>query len=115
MLAQPDRAVNDPGPRPDNDGENVSHAGVGRLPTVPGFPKRCRKLHAQGQCWTGEAFGWPAEYHPESPEPPLESRMAFTPADFCIGQSGVWFFSLMWEHGRDVPPVEFLDDRNILV
>ena len=48
------------------------------------------------------------------PEPPLDSKMTFTPADFCIGESGIWFFSLMWEHGKDAEPVEFLDDRNIL-
>lgn len=71
-------------------------------------------LHAQGKPWTGEAFGWPAEYHPERPEPPLDSKMTFTPADFCVGVSGIWFFSLMWEHGRHQEPVEFLDDRNIV-
>ena len=31
-----------------------------------------------------------------------------------IGESGIWFFSLMWEHGSDVEPVEFLDDKNVL-
>lgn len=67
------------------------------------------ELHAKGK-----AFGWPAEYHPEKAEPPLASKMAYTPADFCIGESSVWFFSLMWEHGRDADPVKFLDDRNIL-
>jgi len=40
--------------------------------------------------------------------------MSFTPADFCIGENGIWFFSLMWDYGRDAEPVEFLDDRNIL-
>ena len=72
------------------------------------------KLHAKGKAWKGEAFGWQAEYNPEQPEPPLDSKMTFTPADFCIGESGIWFFSLMWEHGSDAKPVEFLDDRNIL-
>lgn len=72
------------------------------------------KLHAEGKPWEGEASGWPAEYSPERPEPPLDSKMAFTPADFCIGISGIWFFSLMWEHGKDKKPVEFLDDRNII-
>jgi len=72
------------------------------------------KLHARGEAWSGEAFGWPAEYNPERSEPPLDSNMAFTPADFCIGESGIWFFSLMWEHGRDAEPVEFLDDRSIV-
>lgn len=72
------------------------------------------KLHAEGKVWHGEAFGWPAEYHPERPEPPLDSKMTFTPADFCIGESGIWFFSLMWEHGSAAEPVEFLDDKSIL-
>jgi hypothetical protein len=59
--------------------------------------------------------------------------MTFTPADFWIGESGMWFFSLMWEHGtpalplsyasgtivaggarEDQEPVEFLDDRGII-
>ena len=70
------------------------------------------KLHAEGKAWTGEAFGWPAEYAPERSEPPPDSKMTFTPADFCIGESGIWFFSLMGEHGKDVEPVEFLDDRS---
>ena len=70
--------------------------------------------HAEGVPWKGEAFGWPAEYNPERPEPPLESKMSFTPADFCIGESGVWFFSLMWEHGKNAEPVEFLDERGMM-
>ncbi len=70
--------------------------------------------HAEGKYWIGEAFGWEAEYNPERAEPPLDSKMTFTPADFCIGESGIWFFSMMWEHGRHQPPVEFLDDRNLL-
>jgi hypothetical protein len=40
--------------------------------------------------------------------------MTFTQADFTIGESGVWSFSLMWEHGKDKEPVEFPDDRNIV-
>ncbi len=72
------------------------------------------ELHATGKSWIGEAFGWPAEYNAERPEPPLDSKMSFTPADFCIGESGIWFYSLMWEHGKNAEPVEFLDDRSIL-
>ena len=30
------------------------------------------------------------------------------PADFRIGESRIWFFSWMWEHGRDKDRVEFL-------
>jgi hypothetical protein len=72
------------------------------------------RLHAEGKPWQGEAFGWPAEYNPQRPEAPLDSKMTFTPADFCIGESGIWFFSPMWERGRDQQPNEFLDDRNIV-
>ena len=68
------------------------------------------QLHAKGQYWQGQAFGWEAEYNPERAQPPLDSKMRFTPADFSIGESGIWFFSLMWEHGRDQAPVEFMDD-----
>lgn len=72
------------------------------------------KLHAKGEIWQGEVFGWQAEYNPQKSELPLDSKMKFTPADFCIGESDIWFFSLMWEHGYDREPVEFLDDKNIL-
>lgn len=72
------------------------------------------ELHARGQAWQGEAFGWDAEYNPERLVPPLDSKMTFTPADFCIGESGIWFFSMMWENGRDEAPVEFVDDRNLV-
>ena len=92
------------------------------MPTIPVFVPSldevrafANRLHALGETWGGEAFGWQAEYTPERPEPPLESKMTFTPADFCIGESGIWFFSMMWEHGRDANPVEFLDDRGIVL
>ena len=65
-------------------------------------------LHSLGKHWQGELFSWQAEYTPE------DSNMTFTPADFWIGESGIWFFSLMWEHGKDKDPVEFLDDRGIV-
>lgn len=84
------------------------------LPELEEVRALAARLHAEGRPWRGEAFGWSAEYNPERPEPPLDSKMTFTPADFCIGESGIWFFSLSWERGRDAPPVEFLDDRNIV-
>ena len=84
------------------------------IPELDEVRRLAGELHARGESWTGDAFGWPAEYHAERPEPPLDSKLSFTPADFCIGESGIWFFSLMWEHGKDAPPVEFLDDRHIL-
>ena len=84
------------------------------IPELDDVRRFAGELHARGKPWKGDAFGWPAEYQPERPEPPLDSKLSFTPADFCIGESGIWFFSLMWEHGKDAPPVEFLDDSNIL-
>jgi hypothetical protein len=71
-------------------------------------------LHSLGKHWKGEIFGWQAEYAPESDQKPEDSAMTFTPADFWIGESGIWFFSLMWEKGKDKEPVKFLDDRGVV-
>jgi hypothetical protein len=73
------------------------------------------------------AWGWEVTYEPELSEPGAEIEAPdgeggfvtqvmslWTPASFTIGESGVWFFSLMWENGAGQPPVEFLDERNIL-
>jgi len=84
------------------------------IPDIDEVRRFAAKLHAKRKAWKGEAFDWQAEYNPERPEPPLDSKMTFTPADFCIGESGIWFFSIMWEHGSNEEPVEFLDDKNIL-
>lgn len=84
------------------------------IPDLNAVREFAAHLHTQGQAWHGEAFGWSAEYNPERPEAPLDSKMTFTPADFCIGESGIWFFSLMWEHGREAEPVEYLDERNLI-
>jgi hypothetical protein len=94
-----------------NDYESVVPILIPELDEVRRF---AAELHARGESWTGDAFGWHAEYHPQQTEAPLDSKLRFTPADFSIGESGIWFFSLMWEHGKDAPSVEFLDDRNIL-
>jgi hypothetical protein len=71
-------------------------------------------LHTAGRPWQGEVFGWSAEYTPESPAAPPDSKMRFSPASFWIGESGIWFYSLMWEHGGGSDPREFLDDRGIV-
>ncbi len=84
------------------------------VPNLDEVREFAARLHTEGKAWQGEAFGWQAEYNPEHPEPPLDSKMTFTPADFWIGESGIWFFSLMWEHGGGAEPVEFLDDRNVV-
>jgi len=84
------------------------------VPETEDIREFAHRLHAVGREWQGEAFGWQAEYVPQRETPPLQSRLAFTPAEFCIGESGVWFFSLMWEHGSDTAPVEFLDESGII-
>jgi hypothetical protein len=84
---------------------------VPELKEVKAFAKH---LHSFGKHWQGEIFGWQSEYTPESDQKPVGSNMTFTPADFLIGESGIWFFSLMWENGKDKEPVEFLDDRGIV-
>lgn len=81
------------------------------LNEIGGFAAR---IHGKKAAWKGEAFGWQAEYNPERAEPPIASKMTLTPADFCLGESGIWFFSLMWEHGSDAEPVEFVDDRGLV-
>lgn len=71
-------------------------------------------LHALGKGWEGRVFGWPAAYSPRMRRRPPGSKMTFTPAEFWIGESGIWFYSLMWEKGGRVDPVEFVDDRGIV-
>jgi hypothetical protein len=85
------------------------------------------RLHAVGKSYQDRVWGWEVTYEPEVDEPAAEvevpdgqggfrsQRMPlWTPASFTIGESGVWFFSLLWENGSDQPPVEFLDNNNIL-
>ncbi len=84
------------------------------IPNIEEVKAFAAELHTKNQVWNGEAFGWPAEYNPEKTDPPLDSKMTFTPADFCIGESGIWFYSLMWENGVESEPIDFLDDKNIV-
>jgi len=91
--------------------ESILPLAVPELKEVKAFANH---LHALGAHWQGEIFGWQAEYTPESDKKPEDSNMTFTPADFWIGESGIWFFTLMWERGKDKEPVEFLDDRGIV-
>ena len=84
------------------------------IPEMDAVRKFAAELHAHGQTWKGYFSGWCAEYTPERPEKPVDSKMSFTPADFWIGESEIWFYSLMWEDGREHEPVEFLDDSHLL-
>jgi hypothetical protein len=71
-------------------------------------------LHGLGKGWEGQVFGWLAAYSPRRRRRPPGSKMTFTPAEFWIGESGIWFYSLMWEKGGRAEPVEFIDDRGIV-
>jgi hypothetical protein len=93
------------------EGDPVLPLAIPDLNEVKGF---AQYLHATGKHWRGEIFGWPAEYTPEKRKKPADSKMTFTPADFWIGESGIWFYSLMWEHGKDRAPNELLDDRGVV-
>jgi hypothetical protein len=85
------------------------------------------RLHVTGRSYQDRVWGWEVTYEPELNEPDAEVQVPdgrggfitqkmdlWTPASFTIGESGVWFFSLMWENGSDQAPVEFLDKRNII-
>ncbi|MCX6048715.1 MAG: hypothetical protein NT075_26735 [Chloroflexi bacterium] len=85
------------------------------------------RLHVGGKSYHDRAWGWEVTYEPELDEPEAEVEVPdgkggfvtqamplWTPASFTIGESGVWFFSLLWENGSQQPPVEFLDNRNIV-
>lgn len=63
-------------------------------------------LHATGKVWIGCFQGWDGEYIPSDPTPPPGSKMTFTPAEFVLGDSRVWFFGRMWEYGDAEPPSE---------
>ena len=84
------------------------------IPEIAEVKLWANQLHQQGQAWRGEMGGWQAEYNPERAEPPLDSKMTFTPADFCMGESDIWFYSLMWEQGKDNEPIEYLDESHIV-
>jgi hypothetical protein len=84
------------------------------IPNLDEVRSFSNQLHTAGRHWHGLIFGWNAEYTPEQRRKPVGSKMTFTPASFWIGESGIWFFSQMWEDGKDKEPVEFLDDRGII-
>jgi hypothetical protein len=84
------------------------------LPDVEAVRAFAQQIHEQNEYWQGEAFGWEAEYHPSRQESPPHSKMSFTPAEFWIGDATIWGFSMMWEDGDDHPPVETVNDWNVI-
>ena len=97
------------------------------LPSLDDVRALATRLHVLNTPFNDLVWGWPVYYDPELKEDYAELVVTdaigghltevvpfWSPASFTIGESGVWFFSMTWEHGREQPPVEFLDDRNIL-
>ena len=85
------------------------------------------RLHEIGQSYHDRAWGWEVTYESELSKAEAEVEVPdakggfamqvmslWMPASFTIGESGVWFFSLLWENGVNQTPVEFLDERGIL-
>ena len=109
-----------------NDDNNVAIVPIA-VPDLAAVRALADRLHAEGREYSSIALGWPVQYDPELREDATEFQIPngqgghrtevrpfWSPASFTIGESGVWFYSLLWENGSDNAPVEFLDDRNIL-
>ncbi|MEZ4863327.1 MAG: hypothetical protein R3C14_18565 [Caldilineaceae bacterium] len=71
-------------------------------------------LHAQGTAWVGTFEGWPATYTPEDrTRQPAHSKQTFIPAKFFVGDSAIWHVAIAWEDGRNAPPVELENRREV--
>lgn len=101
------------------------HLGRGqnsRIPELAEVREIANTLHLRNKPYQGQMRDWPVYYEPELIEENTlfelpdnndgmkeEQRSHYSPASFTAGESGIWFFSLLWENGRDAEPVEFLD------
>ncbi len=98
------------------------------IPDLATVHTLANQLHTEGREYSSVAWGWPVQYDPELQEDAAEFQIPddqggyrteirpfWSPANFTIGESGIWFYSLLWENGRDQAPVAFLDERNVLV
>jgi hypothetical protein len=113
--------------------EKAAQNGVASVAVPVAVPDRtallalAQQLHTSGQAFQGLVWGWPVHYDPEISQDAaefqvptsdggyrIELRPFWSPASFTIGESGIWFFSLLWENGDAQPPVEFLDQQNVL-
>ncbi len=103
--------------RPDHSGGQDKH-----IPELAEVREYANVLHLQNDPYQGQMWDWPVYYEPELVEENAlfelpdnddgmkqERRSHYSPASFTVGESGIWFFSLLWENGRNAEPVEFLD------
>jgi len=92
------------------------------IPELTEVREYANALHRRGEAYQGQMWDWPVYYEPELVEESAlfelpdngdgmkqERRSHYSPASFTVGESGIWFFSLLWENGREAEPVEFLD------
>ena len=92
-----------------------------RIPKLAEIREYANILHLRGEAYHGKMWGWPVHCEPglfeesalfELPDEEngmkRELRQHYSPAGFTVGESSIWFFSLLWGNGRDSEPVEFL-------
>ena len=92
------------------------------IPELTEVREYANALHRRGEAYQGQMWDWPVYYESEVVEERAsfqltdngdgmkqEQRSHCSPASFTVGESGIWFFSLLWENGRYAKPVEFLD------
>lgn len=100
----------------------LSSGQVKKVPELAEVREYANVLHVRGDAYEGQMWGWSVHYEPELIEENAlfelpdngdgmkqEQRSHYSPASFTAGESGIWFFSLLWENGREAEPVEFLD------
>jgi hypothetical protein len=96
-----------------DDTEDIALAVPVTIPELQEIRHLAFTLHRQRRAFDGEQWGWPVSYEPESPNPPIESRLTFTPATFFIGVWPLWYVSFTWEYGRNVEPNILVGNENI--
>ncbi|MDQ3249206.1 MAG: hypothetical protein M3Q45_08365 [Chloroflexota bacterium] len=84
------------------------------LPDLTAIRDFAFALHKQRHPYAGEWKGWPVSYDPGSNQPPIDSRLTFTPAVFFIGVWPLWYVSFTWEYGADQEPYVLVGDEYIV-
>lgn len=83
------------------------------LPEMVEIRKLAFALHAKGKSYEAEMAGWPVSYDPGCIEPPIDSKLTFTPALFFIGVWPLWYVSFTWEYGHDAEPNVLVGDEYV--
>ncbi len=101
---------------------HLSRGQDSRIPELAKVREIANILHLRNRPYQGQMWDWPVYYEPELVEENAsfelpdnddgmkeEQSSHYSPASFTAGESGIWFFSLLWENGWEAEPVEFLD------